>query len=87
VADVRERALHYLRDGAVRVHHAARVAGGPRIPREVVADVVGHRSTYVVTLDDGRWHCTCRTDGCPHTAATQLVTGWPSVAAKPPKEH
>lgn len=86
--DLRSRALGYLRDGAVTVLGARFAAAGPRRPFRVLADVVGHRSTYRVTHwndDDSGWSCTCRTAGCAHVAAVQLVTGHAGSAR--PKER
>lgn len=80
--DVRTRALAYLRSGAVTVLETAYYAvDSPRRPHSVIAQVVGHRSTYLVHLDDGTWSCTCHIPDCPHVAAVQLVTGHPSPAS------
>lgn len=76
--DLRSKALGYLRSGAVTVLGANTFAAGPRQPFRVLADVVGHRSTYRVTHwsdHDSGWSCTCRMEGCAHVAAVQLVTG------------
>lgn len=87
MADIRAKACAYYRDGNLRILHARYEAGRAVRPHEVVAHVVGHRSTYVVTLVDGVWFCTCHGtgDGCRHIATVQLATGWPSAAAKPQK--
>lgn len=85
MADVRDKALAYLRDGKVRVVHSVSRIGGLR-PYEVDAFVEGHKSTYKVSLDDGVWSCTCHGpgEGCAHIAAVQLVTDPEhSAAAKP----
>lgn len=80
--DVRTKALSYLRDGCVRVLKSD-LRPGPRQPYIVMAHVDGHKSTYMVQLQDRRWTCTCHQSGCAHAAAVQLVTGYPSAAAKP----
>ncbi len=81
-ADIRAKALGYLRSGAVQVLTASTVLHSNR-PFLVHAHVRGHNSDYVVRLDGASapWTCTCRQDGCAHRAAVQLVTGWPSAAA------
>lgn len=88
--EIREKALHYLRDGKVRVVHSICRMSGPLVPYEVDAYVEGHNSTYKVSLDDGVWACTCHGpgEGCAHIAAVQLVTApETSAAAKPQKER
>jgi hypothetical protein len=87
MADVRTKALSYLRDGKVRILHSLTQMDGPRVPYEVDADVEGFRSTYLVRLTDGVWSCSCHGsgEGCSHIAAVQLVTGHDSAAAKPEK--
>lgn len=86
--DPRAKACGYYRDGRIQVHHAKREPGTARIPTEVVADVIGHSSTHVVTLDQGVWHCrTCQAAQCVHIAAVQLATGHPSAAAKTETTH
>ena len=83
--DVRSKACSYLRGGAVTVL-AATWHGDARRADEVHAQVVGHSSTYLVTLTLGAWNCTCgRPAECAHAAAVQLVTGWPSLARKAEK--
>ncbi|MEV7006822.1 hypothetical protein [Streptosporangium sp. NPDC051022] len=77
-ADLRSKALGYLRSGAVTVLVADSWERGPRRPYRVLADVVGHRSTHRVTfwIDvREKWTCSCRAEGCAHIAAVQLVTG------------
>lgn len=71
--EIREKALGYLRDGKVCIPHSLSPMGGLR-PYEVEAFVEGYNSTYKITLDDGVWSCTCRTEACAHVAAVQLVT-------------
>ncbi|MGR6922647.1 hypothetical protein ACU635_51050 [[Actinomadura] parvosata] len=79
--DVRSKACNYLRSGAVTLLDA-RSQDGVR-PWLVHARVVGHSSTYVVTLAEGAWNCTChRPAECAHVAAVQLVTGHPSLARR-----
>lgn len=84
--DVRAKACHYLRDGKVTLLSASpQMQDQPR-PDVVYARVVGHSSTYVVTLAEGAWNCTCsRPAECAHVAAVQLVTGHPSLARKAAK--
>lgn len=83
--DVRSKALGYYRDGKLRILHARYDAGQAIRPHEVIAHVVGHRSTYVVTFENSVWACTCHGSGpgCAHIAAVQLATGHDSAAAKP----
>lgn len=86
MADLRSKTCAYLRDGAVRVLVSRTVKTENR-PYHVAAVVKGHTARRVVDLTDGRWSCTCKAvidDGqpCAHVAAVQLVTGWPSAAAK-----
>lgn len=57
-------------------------------PGRVKATVQGHRALYTVRLCDGAWSCSCKAvtdDGqeCAHLPAVQMVTGYPSAAAKP----
>lgn len=83
--DVRSKACGYLRSGAVTLLDA-RSEDGVR-PWLVHARVVGHSSTYVVTLAEGAWNCTChRPAECAHVAAVQLVTRHPSLATPAPKK-
>jgi hypothetical protein len=80
---VRTRALGYLREGKVTVLRSATEQDGRR-PYAVQATVRGHRDTYWVELMPSQgWvsSCGCETE-CPHRAAVQIVTGWPSLAAK-----
>lgn len=80
--DVRGKACAYLRNGQVTVFIAS-PAEGTRRATYVLADVVGHSSTYVVRLDDGVWTCPCgKPATCAHVGAVQLVTGYPGVAWK-----
>lgn len=91
MSQVREKALGYLREGAVRVLAARPPAEGePQRAVEVRAHVDGYTSTYIVAFNGSRWACTCPAigDSCAHVAAVQLVTGQlvtghPSKAAKP----
>lgn len=91
MADIRARALAYLRDSAVVVEYA-RIDPVEDRPYQVQARVRGHEDTYHVSLHHvGGWRCTCPQthpsgDDCAHIAAVALVTGWPSLAAKPAKE-
>lgn len=84
-ADVRSKALGYLRSGAVQVLTASTVTHSNR-PFLVEARVRGYHSDYVVRLDGASapWTCTCREDECAHRAAVQLVTGHESAAAPTP---
>lgn len=82
MADIRTKALGYLRDGKVIVRRAASDDDGPRRATFVRADVVGHNSVYLVSYGPHAWSCTCKTLDCAHVAAVQLVTGHPSKAAK-----
>ena len=80
--DIRAQACAYLRDGRVTVLQATTDQVDPARPHQIRARVVGHSSTYIVKLTYGVWDCTCRRAAeCPHAAAVQLVTGWPSLAA------
>lgn len=82
MADIRSKALNYLRSGAVNVFHAQSPRDGTPA-REVNALVQGHKGRYVVDFIGGIWSCTCgRPSPCPHVAAVQLVTGHRSPAAK-----
>lgn len=82
--DVRAKACSYLRAGAVTLREV--VTHEQERPWVVYARVIGHSSTYVVTLAEGTWNCTChRPAECAHVAAVQLVTGHPSLARKEPK--
>ena len=85
-ADIRSKALGYLRSGAVRVQLASSVSQADR-PYWVRALVHGFKSTYIVTLDGASapWTCTCHQDECAHRAAVQLITGHESAAAPTPK--
>jgi hypothetical protein len=82
---IRDAALGYLRDGKVVVHVAADRKPAQRRAPSIRADVFG-RTRYVVghELDRGWWcSCTRPERPCRHMAAVQLVTGYPSAAAKP----
>lgn len=88
MADLRAKALGYLRDANVTVRHARQRRLDPA-PCEILATVQGHRARYVVELLDGAaWNCTCQgftlgtTRPCAHIAAVQLITGHQSAAAK-----
>ena len=86
MADLRAKALGYLRAGAVTVGAARRPKDSDH-PDFVSAKVEGHNGRYYVHLLDGRWTCSCKAvvdDGqdCAHLAAVQLVTGHESAAAK-----
>lgn len=78
---LRAKALGYLRDERVRVVGAATPEGHLR-PYQVTAFVQGHTGRRVVQFDAGAWSCSCAAETCPHVAAVQLVTGWPSAASK-----
>jgi hypothetical protein len=93
MADLRSKALAYLRDQKVHVLYA-RTPADQRQPVEVVAVVVGHTGTRRVELRGGTWTCNCTIPPetpallrgtCAHRAAVQLVTNHPSAAAKPEK--
>lgn len=91
MADLRAKALGYLRDGHVTILRAAIPKGSlSECPSEIVARIQGHTGRYVVEYDHGVWRChAARCSGnplghyCAHIAAVQLVTGHPSAAAKP----
>ncbi|MGV9536593.1 hypothetical protein ACWEU6_36160 [Streptosporangium sandarakinum] len=76
-ADLRTRALAYLRSGAVTVLRAEAMAAGPHLPEYVHAIVRGFRSDHRVLFEAGRWSCSCRED-CAHQHAVRLVTGHPT---------
>ena len=83
--DVRAKACSYLRAGAVTIREA--ITQDQARPWVVYARVVGHSSTYVVTLAEGVWNCTCHKPAeCAHVAAVQLATNHPSLAAPAPKK-
>lgn len=86
MGDVRSKALGYLRDGRVAVLNA-RTERPERKAGSVGAIVRGHRGEHWVRGHGGDWWCTCNGEDpaadCAHIAAVQLVTGWPSAAAKP----
>ncbi|MEU8381722.1 hypothetical protein [Streptosporangium sp. NPDC048865] len=75
MADLRAKALGYLRSGAVTVIYANTFRDGPRRPYRLLADVVGYRSTYQVEFMADVWNCTCREDECAHIAAVALIAG------------
>jgi hypothetical protein len=85
--DIRTKALGYLRDGKVTVLGAMYARKHLR-PYAVSAIVQGFQGRYWVRLDQPeRWLCSCgQTAPCAHLAAVQLVTGYPSAAAKSPAE-
>lgn len=80
-ADVRAKALAYLRDERVRVVSAGTPEGHLR-PYRVTAYVNGHTGRHRVEFEAGAWSCTCGRLACPHAAAVQLVTGWTGPASK-----
>lgn len=80
-AEVRRKALVYLRDEKVRIISAGTPEGQLR-PYEVTAYVQGHQDRHTVRFEAGAWSCSCLRAGCPHRAAVQMVTGWPSAASK-----
>lgn len=82
MADIRAKALSYLRDGKVTIS-AATFAGTNRAPYDVLAYVDGHTGTRIIRYGSGEWGCSCRKQGCAHVAAVQLVTGHTSAAGKP----
>lgn len=82
MADIRAKALAYLRDGKVRVSYATS-AGMSRTPYNVLAYVDGHNDRYLVRFTEDAWTCSCQRVDCAHAAAVQLVTGHRSAAAKP----
>ena len=89
MADLRSRALAYLRSGAVTIGAARRPAPAER-PEFVSARVVGHHAAYLVRLQRGAWTCSCQSvfsDGqtCAHVAAVQLVTGHATAEVLPMK--
>lgn len=85
--DLRTKALGYLRDGKVTVLGA--LWDRPALhPHTVSAIVQGFQGRYWVRRNPERgWLCSCgSTETCAHLAAVQLVTGYPSAAAKSPAE-
>jgi uncharacterized Zn finger protein len=71
VADIRAKALSYLRSGSVTVLAASSQTNGPLRPYFVKAVVVGHVAGH-------GWACTCRRGepgACAHVAAVALTTG------------
>ncbi len=80
-ADVRTKALAYLRDERVRVVSAGTPEGHLR-PYQVTAYVNGYTGRHTVTFEAGAWSCTCGAVGCAHAAAVQLITGWQGPASK-----
>lgn len=88
MADLRSRALGYVRDGQVRAQTVATPPGAAR-PCLVIAIVHGHNGRYTVAYDATqpeplRWSCTCwRTGLCPHIAAVAIWAGSPELAARP----
>lgn len=84
MADIRAKALAYLREGRVRIAHAS-TAGTTTAAYDVLAYVTGHRTTYIVRHAQGEWGCSCRQAECAHVPPVQLVTGHPSAARKDPK--
>lgn len=88
MADVRTKALAYIRDGQVRAHTVATPPGAAH-PSLVIATVFGHNGRYTVAYDAtqrelGRWSCVCwRSELCPHIAAVGLWAGDPHLAARP----
>lgn len=87
MADLRSRALGYVREGRVVVTTAATLPDARR-PALVVATVRGHQAAYTVTLNpQSGWACTCwRTDACAHLAAVAISTGAPGYAARPEQD-
>lgn len=82
MADIRSKALGYLRDGNVMVFAAKSMDDGCP-PVELSACVRGHNAVYVVDLTVALgWMCSCGRERCAHVAAVQLVTGHRSPAAK-----
>ena len=91
MADLRAKALACLRDGRVTVTKAHGAYGGAPGPQRVEAKVASSRPEHpahvVDRWDGGEWSCTCPAHArsglpCPHIAAVQLVTGWPSDARR-----
>lgn len=81
--DIRSKALGYLRDGRVVVLGA--LWERPALhPHTVSAIVQGTQGRYWVRRSQERgWLCSCgMAEPCAHTAAVQLVTGYPSAASK-----
>lgn len=84
MADLRAKALAYVREGRVVITTATTMPEQAR-PVLVVATVHGHRRRYrIVRWACGTWSCTCLdAQICPHIAATALVTGSPHLAGRP----
>ncbi|WP_157253118.1 hypothetical protein [Nonomuraea typhae] len=85
MADVRTKALSYLRDEKVRILGANWSKPDLR-PYRVSALVKGFHGLYWVRLNADGWLCSCGTRDCAHLAAVQMVTGYPSQASKPTPE-
>lgn len=82
---IRTKTLARLREGRVTVLTAATPPGADRpgyVEAHVTSSQPGARLCHRVVLEDGAWRCSCRAAGCAHAAAVQLVTGWPSPAAR-----
>jgi hypothetical protein len=84
MADLRTKALGYLRARRVCVQEASTPAGSLR-PSKVRAQVQGHTGRYTVEFDGRTWTCTCEQGRCAHRCSVQMVTGWPSPADRPPQ--
>jgi hypothetical protein len=96
-AGLRSKALAYLRDHKVAIVRADPCEERAR-PVLVWAAVQGWRGLHKVRLRERRWTChlepcpggqpregryECESAECAHVAAVQLVTGHPSLAARP----
>ncbi|MEV0968480.1 hypothetical protein [Microtetraspora glauca] len=84
-ADVRAKALAYIREGRVLVTTVA-TPPDARYPCLVVATVQGHMQRYqVVRHPESGWSCDCwRTEPCAHLAAVAISCGAPGYAARTP---
>jgi hypothetical protein len=91
MGDIRSQACVYLRNGLVDLLEVVGPDGTStgqwrNAASHVRAVVNGHASRYEVALVDGMWSCTCSESApCPHAAAVQTVTGWPSLARRAAK--
>ena len=88
MADLRAKALSYLRDGKVTIL-SARSERPERTARSVGAIVQGFHGEHWVRGELAGWRCTCNGEApasdCAHIAAVQLITGHPTPARPAPK--
>lgn len=81
VADVRTKALGYLRRGDVEVSDVTPVKDSVFVTAAVKSHIPGRSHIVDGRMESGgveTWTCTCPNyldETCPHRAAVQLVTG------------